>query len=586
MSNEPLTHGGTILPETFKERIPEAGTIKIGEVVKNGDKMRPVKLDHFRYAGAQPTADGNYPDHPDFKEENKAGLRHIVVELISDDPEVNLEVNRVMGGRGFVTCKGNGKDAWRRMAENDARLTINDKQDFRKCPEGTCGDHCHFAKQRQCKLASTLRFRIPGHTPLGYVWKFRSTAWNTAQDMIGSMNAIKSLTGGKLARLPLHLKMMEQRRQPLVNGARQTTTFWSVGVAYMGTELDLLKDLQNIKEIEERYASLGLQADKVEATLKAIQASGAIMSDLDDREHEAAFAAEFLPSSEEGTPLDLLTSPGTPLPTPQAPPPPAAPKPAPAPKPAKAKKEEPANAPKQAPLLPDEEIPSEVLALEFKPAADAWSAFHASNTFEEMVEAAAACMGSFVYAGSQGGTLTEGAKKMTASQAGNAFRERLHAMLREMAGDQDTVLQEATTILTRYAESLKLVKPTAAPATPAAPAAPAKKVYPLSDAYKVMLGHMNTMKAQTEEEPLTKALAVMRDLHNMHGDQIGWKDHTGKRIQRAKDDNDPIYQTKKTNAINACRAANPKATRVETFQAILDALWKDYTADIKAWMAE
>lgn len=579
MANEPLTHGGTVLPETFVPRIPVAGTIKIGNATRVGDKVRPEKLDHFRYAGAQPTKDGLYPDHPDFAEENAKHLKRIPIELISNDTAVNVEINRVMGGRSFITCKGNGVVGWRRMVPGDTKLMPNDKQEFVKLPEGTCGDNCPFHKARKCKTNCILRFRIPGATPLGSVWQFRS-GWNSTQDILGSMDQLKTLTGGQLARLPFHLIISEQIRQPLVNGNRQTTRFWSVSIGFLGDELELIEALVKAKKIEEGYASLGIKLDAVEQAILKGQQEGEVMADLLDRDQERAFAVHFLPDGDEGTTVPDLEPIGTTPAAPQAPPPPAAPKAEPKPRAAAKPKEEPKPAaqPQQAPLLPDEEIPAEVLALVFPKAADAWTAFHAANDFDDLVEKAAACMGAFVYAGAEGGSLTEGKRKFTAAQSGNAFRERLLAMLKEMGGDQDLVLAEATTILTRYAESLKLVKPT--------PAAPAKKAYPLPDAYKAMLAKMNTVVAETAEEPLAAHLQSMRELHNLHGDKVGWKDHTGKRIQRNKDDNDPIFQERKARIINAYKAQNAQATRVVIYKELLDKLWKVYTEDIKAWMAE
>lgn len=88
-----MRHGESKLPEKFRPRVPVVGCLKIGEVeVGSGGKARPKKLDHFRHCGPSATAGGVSPDHPAVAEMNKAKLKELTVELVSDDPKINLEV--------------------------------------------------------------------------------------------------------------------------------------------------------------------------------------------------------------------------------------------------------------------------------------------------------------------------------------------------------------------------------------------------------------------------------------------------------------------------------------------------------------
>jgi hypothetical protein len=283
---------GTLLPDGFKARIPEVGTLKIGDAKRTGDRIVPQKLDHFRVCGPQPTSDGIYPDHPDFAAYNASHSRQLKIELLSDNPELNLEVARVLGGRGSLVCRGNGREAWRRQ-HPDGR--VNTVAEFSRLKDGECGDHCPFAKDRRCKMATTLRFAIPGHTPIGACWKFRSTSWNTMQDLIGSMQRLRVMTDGILAGLPLTLYMTEQVRSYIANGAKSRSTFWTLAVGYMGSEMDLLADLNRVHETRSLYAKLGRRSDSLDAAIIAEQSLGVMGDVASNSDVEAAFALEYFP---------------------------------------------------------------------------------------------------------------------------------------------------------------------------------------------------------------------------------------------------------------------------------------------------
>jgi len=290
-------HGETDLPEKFKARIPVVGTLKIGDVEMAGDKARPKKLDYFRLCGASATAKGTYPDHPKMADFNKEHSRSLTVELVSDDPSVNLEVVYAVAGRGAILCRGNGASAERRL---DARGAMIADAPFQPVAEGTCGEKCEFFKKNACKLASTLRFRIPGHTDLGAVWQFRSTSWNSCSDLLGAMEAISGLTGGVLARIPLKLFMTEQRRQALTDRGRSSTNFWSLGLSYEGDEEALIAAVAKATKLKADMAALAMPT--LEDRLKA-QEPELLSKDLEPLE-EAAIAAEFFPGMPTTFPVE------------------------------------------------------------------------------------------------------------------------------------------------------------------------------------------------------------------------------------------------------------------------------------------
>ncbi len=285
-----MQHGASKLPEKFRPRVPVIGCLKIGEVeAGSAGKVRPKKLDHFRLCGPSATAGGVYPDHPAMAEMNKANLKEMTVELVSDDPRINLEVVYAMAGRGHILCRGNGTDAERRL---DPKGSLTGDVPFQKLPAGTCGEACAFFRQGACKLASTLRFRIPGHTGLGETWQWRTTSWNSAQDLLGAQQEILELTGGILARIPLTLRITEQRRQALTTNGRTSTNFWTLSLAFEGKEEDLILAVQRARRLKAEMAALAVPT--IEDRLRVQKPE--ILQDMTPTE-ELALAAEFFPQN-------------------------------------------------------------------------------------------------------------------------------------------------------------------------------------------------------------------------------------------------------------------------------------------------
>jgi len=282
----------TILPAHFAPRVPIVGTLKIGDVV--GSKA--VKLGHMRLCTASATGDNRYDDHPDMKEFNSGKNTSIEIELVSDDPRVNLDIVYNMGGNGFIVCRGNGTTAERRLMSDGK---ISSEAAFQKLPDGKCGEACPYYQSGKCKLASTLYFRIPGKTAIGSVWQFRTKAWNTAQDLLGAMQSLKDITGGVLARMPLTVFMTEQKRRPVQDSKRVTSHFWTLGLAFNGDEEQLIQAVSRARRLARDMRELAMPS--IEERLKSQPSE--LLEDLDEAE-ERAFCAEFCP--EENQPASKM----------------------------------------------------------------------------------------------------------------------------------------------------------------------------------------------------------------------------------------------------------------------------------------
>jgi len=284
-------------PSWYRDtKILTAGILKIGAMVPSGGgKMRPEKLDHFRYCSSSLTKDGVYPDHPDFKEENGAKLNSIPVQFYTDDPDLNVEYGWQLMKGGATVCRGLGNgdmNPERRDGMDPSKPFVPFAQE--------CGEACPFARNGSCKRVSVARLIVPGrngkgqlHTPLNSVWAFRSHGDNTAQLLRNAMRDFKSLTGGILAGLPLQLSMQRETR-------RGYGAFWSVGLTFDGLPSDFDEACMKEWQRRDRFAAFqAARAVKTKSMEDLLREQGRTIGFEDARE-SVALNAEFSPATLHG----------------------------------------------------------------------------------------------------------------------------------------------------------------------------------------------------------------------------------------------------------------------------------------------
>lgn len=218
------------------KRIPRVGKIYLGVKTENDrGKQYPTATDYFvvrpdgvNTSEAAATAFYNvYGPEP----------REITVAFPSDDPEnfmpQYLAAYRGGGGRHELWCKGDGENAGR--ADGNGGYTSIPCL-YRDCP---------IYQEGKCKELTRLLFLLPDVEGIG-VWELDTTSYHSAQNLVSSIQLIRQLTRGKIAMIPLKLRVVPK----VVNPDGKTKTVYV---------LDL--KLENIKlmDLLTRIPQLGME---------------------------------------------------------------------------------------------------------------------------------------------------------------------------------------------------------------------------------------------------------------------------------------------------------------------------------------
>ncbi|MFZ5451639.1 MAG: hypothetical protein ACOZF2_07185 [Thermodesulfobacteriota bacterium] len=286
-------------------QLAERGKIKIGErgemKTSQGGKQfsQPRKLDHFLITTMQRDAAGRLmPDAALMARLKPEGgkITEIPVRLLYDDIDLNFPT-RFASYRGTrCWCSGDGEMAHRLAGENG------------KYQEVTCP--CErvdplYAAPDKCKILGTLQVLIEGVDRIGGVWKYRTTSWNTVNAILSSLALVKTVTGGPLAGIPLHLVLSPKTVTVPTTG--QSMLVYVVSLEFRGTESQLAELGYDIarKRMEHR-----VKMEQIEAEARA----RLLPPQQEPLQEQEETAQEFYPEGVEGGPvtsaLEPVASPG------------------------------------------------------------------------------------------------------------------------------------------------------------------------------------------------------------------------------------------------------------------------------------
>jgi len=242
-------------------QLAERGKIKIGEKgemkTSQGGKQfsQPRKLDHFLVTTLQRDAAGRLmPDVALMARLKPEGgkLTEIPVRLLYDDIDLNFQTRYACYRGNRCWCSGDGEAAQRLMGENGKYQEV-------PCP---CERQDPFYNaQDRCKILGTLQMLIEGTDRIGGVWKFRTTSWNTVNAILSSLALIKTITGGPLAGIPLHLVLSPKTVTVPTTG--QNMVVFVVSLEYRGPESQLAELGYDIarKRVEHRVKMEQVEAE-------------------------------------------------------------------------------------------------------------------------------------------------------------------------------------------------------------------------------------------------------------------------------------------------------------------------------------
>ena len=178
---------------------PAIGRISIGRVVEKNGRRLPEKDDEFTITSQVQNREGwiNHPvDEQLRKQAPGAKLRSIPVQLLFDDPDLNLRANYTMFDRatGRPLCVGDG--------ENCRRATAAGMQSL-PCPSPV---GCPLAAGGNCKPYGRLNVRIGSDDELGS-FVLRTTGFNSIRTLSARLRYFHALSGGLLSAMPLELRL-------------------------------------------------------------------------------------------------------------------------------------------------------------------------------------------------------------------------------------------------------------------------------------------------------------------------------------------------------------------------------------------
>ena len=98
-----------------------------------------------------------------------------------------------------------------------------------------------YAQRDKCKPMGTLQVLLEGVDRVGGVWRFRTTSWNSVNAILSSLVLIKTITGGVLSGILLHLVLSPKTvTVPAGPTAGQNMVVYVMSLEYRGPEKNWL----------------------------------------------------------------------------------------------------------------------------------------------------------------------------------------------------------------------------------------------------------------------------------------------------------------------------------------------------------
>ncbi|OEU71105.1 MAG: hypothetical protein BA864_11350 [Desulfuromonadales bacterium C00003093] len=219
-------------------RLAEHGKIKLGRL---GDKRQkkdgsgfyqlPTKLDHFLITTTERDNTGNFIPDLRLMEQiaEKVGqlpdhLTKIPVFLLYDEIDQNFFTTYACYQGRTRICTGDGEKA----------VVLKTGEEV-ACPCPRLDQD--YKGPTPCKPYGRLSVLIQEMNSVGSVWVFRTTGWNSVQDILGSLALVKKITG-RLSGIKLMLKVMPKT----VQIERGATTVYTVSLVYEGSVAALIEE--------------------------------------------------------------------------------------------------------------------------------------------------------------------------------------------------------------------------------------------------------------------------------------------------------------------------------------------------------
>lgn len=259
-------------------RLQEIGRIAVGEkggMSRSGKSRLPTKLDHFIFTTLNKDEDDRYTRNAGMMEMFGENCTEIPIRLLYNDIELNFPTFYAKYARSGIKLRGDGEN-WTVHHSDGTREEIFDPNNERG-----------FLDDPDVKPHGILTVLVEGQNSVGGVYKFRTTSWNSINNILSSLSLIKNMCG-MLTYIPL--KLVYRRMEVTPKGLGHKTWIPVVSVEFRGS----IEELQDKAEEVRSYMT-------VKTREELVQIEDAVRDHIVDDEsvsEQQDIASEFHSSSE------------------------------------------------------------------------------------------------------------------------------------------------------------------------------------------------------------------------------------------------------------------------------------------------
>jgi DNA-directed RNA polymerase subunit RPC12/RpoP len=256
-------------------QLQEIGRIAVGEKggrSKSGKALLPTKLDHFIFTTLDKDDEDRYIRDVGMMEMFGDNCTEIPIRLLYNDIELNFPTFYAKYARSGKKLRGDGEN-WTVYNADGTREEVSD-------PNNEHG----FLDDKDVKPHGILTVLVEGQNSVGGVFKFRTTSWNSINNILSSLALIKNMCG-MLTYIPLKLVYRKKEVTPV--GMGHKTWIPVVSVEFRGSIEELQAQASEVQRL-----TTGVQREEME------QIEAAVRDHLDEDEsadEQKDIAAEFNP---------------------------------------------------------------------------------------------------------------------------------------------------------------------------------------------------------------------------------------------------------------------------------------------------
>ena len=271
------------------QRLSVSTKVSIG-LPPNGDRNHPTKLDHFVFLRKKKSANRvEWEADPELTQHYGEQCRELHIMLIDDDIENVFPSSYAWWTATERKCWGDGTSATRRTAEKPGGQ-----------PWTTCGSGCPELASGHCKPGGDLRFVLADFPRLGSVCRIHTCSYRSIRQIHSALQEIQTFTGGRLAGITAKLTVRPEEATYFDRKEKRnkTSSIWALSREVEGE--DMQKLIANLTENARLFAE----------TRKLLGSSGKVLEVVEDEQEQAPeVAAEFYPTTQNGSSAPESTEP-------------------------------------------------------------------------------------------------------------------------------------------------------------------------------------------------------------------------------------------------------------------------------------